>query len=90
MVLDQEQKEWAYLIKDGDKEERFAFLLPDDFNFQVCHSLKIEKNTADFTIEVDGIPAPHHPKIHIDSFSGKGYQDFIRKALPNLTEEYIP
>lgn len=72
VVLDPEQKEWAYLLKDGEKEERFAFPLPDDFNYQVYHSLKVEKNATRFTIKIDGIPAPHHPEIFIDSFLGKG------------------
>lgn len=72
IVLDQAHKKWAYILKAGAKAETFSFPLPRDFNYQVYHTLCVFKNAGDFTLSIDGLPAPENPVIKATAFSGKG------------------
>lgn len=72
VLFDPGKNSWVYLIKDGGEVEMFSFPLPDDFKFTSYHSFTILKNATDFTVKIDGLPAPHHPEINLPGFFGKG------------------
>lgn len=72
IVIDQENKKWAYILKEGGEPKVFSYPLPAEFNYNVYHTLCVTKNAADFTVNIDDLPAPEHPVIKSTSFSGKG------------------
>nr|WKN34505.1 family 43 glycosylhydrolase [Tunicatimonas sp. TK19036] len=79
ILLNPEQKSWSFEQMVNGESENSAFSLPTDFNYEVYHTLHIEKNAKQFTVKIDGLPAPEHPLISLESFSAPG--------LPGLYSE---
>lgn len=72
IVLDQNQKRWSCVVKLNGQSETSSFPLPDDFNYQVYHNIRIFKNGERFNIEIDDRPAPGSSVITAPGCSGKG------------------
>lgn len=71
VLLDQEHKQWAYILKAAGAAKTIAYPLPSGFNYNVYHTIGVYKNGAGFTVKIDDLPAPGNPLIQTD-FSGKG------------------
>ena len=72
IILDSQQKTWTYEQLVDGKAEQTSFALPGDFNFQVYHSLHVEKNGEQVTVKLDDLPAGGNPIITLAGSSGQG------------------
>ncbi|MDQ2656956.1 MAG: family 43 glycosylhydrolase [Bacteroidota bacterium] len=70
--FDPKQKRWSYVQRVSGKSETSSFPLPDDFNYQAYHSIRIFKNGERFSVEIDERPAPGDPVMLAPGCSGKG------------------
>ncbi len=70
--LNQEQKALNCLVKMNGEGETSSFILPEDFNYQAYHSIRVFKNAETFTIELDDRPAPGCNVIVARGSSAKG------------------
>jgi GH43 family beta-xylosidase len=56
--LNRKEQAWTYRLRRGDNKTRRSFALPSDFDFGAYHTLRITKNSGDFSVALDDRPAP--------------------------------
>ncbi|MBC7511275.1 MAG: family 43 glycosylhydrolase [Ferruginibacter sp.] len=71
VLLNKSKKTWLYLLRKDGKTTTQSFALSSDFDYTVYHTLSVYKNTFNFTIKIDDLPAPGNAVIKT-SISGKG------------------
>ncbi|MDR2919777.1 MAG: family 43 glycosylhydrolase [Tannerella sp.] len=76
---------WFMELCEGNVLKQQAYPLPVDFRFGVYHSIRVERNYNDFTIKIDGIPAPGIHSIQTP-FAGKGIPGLFSEAGNNSFE----
>lgn len=73
--IDQSANSWYYLMAEGGAVTGPVSTTLDGhwsgFNFAAYHCLQVQKNAGDFTLYLDGLPAPGSNVI-ATSFTGKG------------------
>lgn len=72
VVVDQQNKNWTYILNNGGEQETSSFALPADFDYHVYHSLSVFKNADQFTLKIDDLPAPEQPVVKVAGLAGKG------------------
>ncbi|HYH56264.1 MAG TPA: family 43 glycosylhydrolase, partial [Anseongella sp.] len=58
ILLDRQQRKWSYVLKQKGRISTFSFRLPRDFNYRAYHTFRIYKNGPEFSIRLNGLPAP--------------------------------
>ena len=56
--LDSERHSWYYKISDKGTIKEESFRLPEDFRFDVYHTLRIERDANKLEVRIDDLPAP--------------------------------
>jgi len=72
VTLDQRQHTWNVSKAENGLENVKRTALPAEFNFQVWHTVRVEKNGSDFGISIDDRPAPGVVLPIATAFSGPG------------------
>lgn len=75
IVLSTKKKNWSYIISEKGKQKTFSFPLPNDFRYNVYHTISVYKNGSTFTIKFDELPASGNPEIKTN---------FNEKGIPGL------
>lgn len=75
IALDQEHGSWFYNKVEGGMSTVTGYPLPAGFEYTVYHTLCVTKNNTDFSVWIDGLPAPGNPIISTN---------FIEAGLPGL------
>lgn len=71
-------RSWQYECMENGKLKTQSFALAKDFNYHVYHKITVYKNTGEFTIKVDDLPATGDNVIKTR---------FVQKGLPGLFSE---
>ncbi|NOR76522.1 MAG: family 43 glycosylhydrolase, partial [Draconibacterium sp.] len=79
ILFNQQNKKWEFILNEKGKLKTSSFQLPEDFNYNVYHNLSVTKNSTDFEIKIDNLPAPEKSTIHT-SFSEKGKQGIYTES----------
>jgi len=71
-------KAWQYECMENGKQRTQSFALPKDFNFNVYHKITVYKNTTEFSVRIDDLPAAGNSIIKT-VFSQKGLPGIFTK-----------
>ena len=72
VTLDARRHTWTVRKTENGLEGVVRTTLPTNFNFQVWHAVRVEKNGADFDISIDDRPAPGAALPIATAFGGTG------------------
>jgi hypothetical protein len=72
VTLDARNHTWNVRKTENSLESVARRALPEDFNFQVWHAVRAEKNGSDFEISIDDRPAPGAVPPLATPFNGTG------------------
>lgn len=71
VALDQKNEAWFYNKMESGTSSVTGYGLPNDFDYNVYHNLRVTKNNSTFRVWIDEIPAPSNPVISTN-FTGEG------------------
>jgi len=72
VTLDARNHTWDVRKTENSLESVMRTALPTNFNFQVWHAVRAQKNGSDFEISIDDRPAPGAAQPIATSFNGTG------------------
>jgi GH43 family beta-xylosidase len=61
--LDREAGAWTYQLRENGAQMERSFALPEDFDFEAYHAVRVTRNGDVFRVALDGRPAPGTPVI---------------------------
>ena len=80
VTLDVRQHTWNLRKTENGHASAVSTALPANFNFQVWHSVRVEKNGPDFAISIDNRPAPGAAQPIATAFNGAGGPGLLTDA----------
>lgn len=75
VALDQKNGSWFYNKVEEGISALTGYPLPAEFDYSVYHTLRVTKNNTDFSVWIDGLPAPGNPIVPTN---------FVQAGLPGL------